>query len=212
ALAQRERRVHAAGVELDALPDAIGPRAEDHHFAAARRRGLVLALVGGGEGRRQRFELGSAGVDALVDGAGAELAAPGPRPVLSRPDLFVAEAVLLPNLQPRRGRIVAGGANLPFHLHDLGDLAQEPRIDRGELINLLDAHADAEGVADGEDALGARRAEVFDDVIAVVAARLEAADADLERAQPLLQRLVEGAADGHRLAHRLHRQSEHRQR
>ena len=122
-------------------------------------------------------------------------------------------SVLLPACGEKvpEGRM-RGGADLPFHGHDLPHLAQEPRIDGGELIDLFDAHAPAEGVADGEDALRARRAEELDDVIAVVAAGDQAAHADLERAQPLLQRLVECAADGHGLADRLHRQAEERRR
>ncbi len=39
-------------------------------------------------------------------------------------------------------------------------------------------------------------------------ARLQAGDADLQRAEAFLQGLVEGAADGHGLADRLHRQAE----
>ena len=42
-LAQREHGVHAAVVELDALPDAVRPAAEDDHLAAIGRRALALA-------------------------------------------------------------------------------------------------------------------------------------------------------------------------
>ena len=67
-LAQREGRVHAAVVELDALPDPVRPAAEDHDLAAVRRPRLALVLVGRIEVGRVRLELGGAGVDALVDG------------------------------------------------------------------------------------------------------------------------------------------------
>ena len=43
---QREGGVHARVVELDALADAVGPAAEDHHLLARGREGLVLFLVG----------------------------------------------------------------------------------------------------------------------------------------------------------------------
>ena len=65
--AHRQRRVHAAVVELDALADAVRTAAEDHDLLAARRVGLALFLVGrihvGGVGG----ELGGAGIDTLVN-------------------------------------------------------------------------------------------------------------------------------------------------
>jgi predicted signal transduction protein with EAL and GGDEF domain len=70
-LAQRERGVHAAVVELDALADAVGAAAEDDDLAAVGRR-LALVLVGRVEVGRVGGELGGAGVDALVDRAHAE--------------------------------------------------------------------------------------------------------------------------------------------
>ena len=76
--AQRERGVAAAIVELDALPDAVGPAAEnDDLLAPARSR-----FAGGDAGERRlvgrihvggrRREFGGAGVDALVDRRDAE--------------------------------------------------------------------------------------------------------------------------------------------
>ena len=65
---QRETGLHAAVIELDALPDAIRPAAEDDHFAIVRRRGLVVRFVGGIQIRREGFEFGRAGIDAIVGG------------------------------------------------------------------------------------------------------------------------------------------------
>ena len=45
-LAQRQRRVHAAVVELDALADAVRPAAQHHDLLLRRRLGLALFLVG----------------------------------------------------------------------------------------------------------------------------------------------------------------------
>ncbi len=73
---QRQRGVHAAVVELDALADAVRTAAEDHDLAAAEVGcGLALLFVrrvhiGGG-----RREFRGAGVHALEDRAYAELAA-----------------------------------------------------------------------------------------------------------------------------------------
>ncbi len=64
--AQREGRVAAAVVELDSLPDAVGPAAQDDDLLAVGRRRLVLVFVGRVEVRRVALELGGAGVHALV--------------------------------------------------------------------------------------------------------------------------------------------------
>ena len=64
-IAQRERGVHAAVVELDPLTDAVRPRPEDDDPRLRRRSHLVLVLVGAVVVRRVRGELGAAGVDGL---------------------------------------------------------------------------------------------------------------------------------------------------
>ena len=61
-------RVHAAVVELDALPDPVRPRAEDHHaFALAERSALVLLAPGCVVVVRRRLDLAGDGVDPTVD-------------------------------------------------------------------------------------------------------------------------------------------------
>ncbi len=65
-LAQRERGVHAAVVELDALADAVRTAAEDHDLPLVRRIGLALFFVRRVHVGRGRGELRRAGVDALV--------------------------------------------------------------------------------------------------------------------------------------------------
>ena len=44
--AQRERRVAAAVIKFNSLPDAVWPAAQDHDFFLWRRRGLIFFLVG----------------------------------------------------------------------------------------------------------------------------------------------------------------------
>ena len=66
---EREGRVAAAVVELDALADAIGTGAENDDFWLCCRRRFVLLVVGGVEVGRHRLELGGAGIDELEDGA-----------------------------------------------------------------------------------------------------------------------------------------------
>ena len=65
-VAEREAGVHAAVVELDPLPDAVGPGSEDHHLASIGRADLGLVLVRRVVVRRRGSELGGARVDRLV--------------------------------------------------------------------------------------------------------------------------------------------------
>ena len=87
---------------------------------------------------------------------------------------------------------------------DLLDLGQEPAIDLGVLVDFLQRHADAEGVGDVPQALGARVRQLVGDRVRIDGLEVEAVDAGLQPAQRLLQRFLEGAADGHDLADRLH--------
>ena len=61
-----------------------------------------------------------------------------------------------------------------------------------------------EGVANVPDALRSRFAEFLLQFLTVGRALVHAIDADFEAAQSLLERFLEGAADGHHLADRLH--------
>ncbi len=211
-LAQRERRVHAAVVEFDALADPVRTAAQHHDLALVGRVGLALAMLGlvgrvhvGGVGG----ELGRAGIDALVDrthvvgqarfahGLGVRLHQPGQAPV--------GEALLLQVAQ--LGGRQAGqraGLDLRLGLDDVLDLGEEPRVDVGLGVHLLERHAQAERIADVPDAVRARLADLLDDLVAIGRLLVQPVDADLQAAQRLLERLLEGAAHRHHLAHRLH--------
>ena len=125
-----------------------------------------------------------------------------------------------PCLEPaqRAGRCrQALGANLGLGLDDLADLRQEPGIDPASGVDIGIAHAEPHRLRHLEEAVGRGRAERGADRVLVVAlaeARdrdlVEAGEAGLQRAQRLLQALLEGAADRHRLADRFHRGGEHR--
>ena len=69
-LTEREARVAAAIVELDALPDPVGATTKDHHAFPAWlfRPGFVLVLPRGVVVGRLGLELGGTGVDRLVGG------------------------------------------------------------------------------------------------------------------------------------------------
>ena len=199
-VAQGEAGVHAGVVELDALADPVGAGAEDEHRRALARGDLVLLVVGAVVVRRQRGELGRAGVDRLVDRAHAEgVAHPADdrlRHPAQRRDLGVAEAV--PLGQPEQVGVEAGGVGDGIRdVLDERHLVEEPRVDAGGLVHLLDRqpaaqrllheHDPAVGGAAGlvEERAGLARSS------GAVAVPVEAAALLLERAQRLLQRLGE---------------------
>ncbi len=65
---QREGGVAATIIELNSLPYAIGTAAENHHLLAIGRGGFVFRFVARIHVRREAFEFGGAGIDAIEDG------------------------------------------------------------------------------------------------------------------------------------------------
>src|SRR5204862_4025872 len=134
-LAERERGMDAAIVELDALPDPIRTAPENHDLAAIGAVGLVAAgLVGRVEVRRVRDELRAARVDGLVDRADTHALAPRTHGGLpDAEDLAeprVREARLLERAQSRPGeRVERRAGEEPLLRHQLVDVAEEPRVD-----------------------------------------------------------------------------------
>src|SRR5690348_13027159 len=65
----------AAIIELDPLPDAVGPAAQNHDFSPAGGVGFALRLVTGVEIRREAFELRCASVHTAEHGLNTHLLA-----------------------------------------------------------------------------------------------------------------------------------------
>ena len=112
---------------------------------------------------------------------------------------------------------------MAFLAHDVGDLTQEPRLIGAGRVDLFDRQAVAEGLGDDADAVGRGHAQRADDCGArrrIVGGAGYALDLDFvkagqarfQSAQGLLHRFLEGATDGHDLAHRLHRGAQQRLR
>ena len=106
-------------------------------------------------------------------------------------------------------------ARLPFTfgLEQLGHLVQEPGVDAGSLRHRLDRRAELERTLDLEHPLGRRRPEgrehrfervVLQAVVGGRGAHHPAGTVRLQPAEPLLERLLERAADRHRLADGFH--------
>ena len=218
---EREGRVDAAVVELHALADPVRTAPENHHRRSFERCDLTDVLVGAVVIRGGGFELRRAGVDGLVRDVDAR-GAPDRAHQLGRlvpeiRELTVAEAEAL--RPPPGGSVQVRGPDETFELDgrldDLGHLVEEPRIDPGDLVQSLDRDAAPEGHADGEQPIRRRGpARAFEVLDAQVdegrVSVIESGTATLQRSQRLLQRLGEGAADGHHFADRLHHRAEHR--
>ena len=220
-VAQGERRVHAAVVELDSLTDAIRARTQDDDALTIRRANLVLVLVGGIVIRSLGGELGRARVHGLVRGDDpGDLASRANCCFVDTPEmgqLGVTEAQPL-HPTPRRarhrtGRLVGHGGAL---FHDHRHLVEEPRIDPTRVVDAIDRYATAQQLADLEDALGrgdAHRCQQFvvghRGQLALGRITAETRATLLQRTQRLLQALGEGAPDRHDLAHALHLRAQH---
>ena len=214
--AQRERRMHAAVVELDALADTVGPATEDHDLALVGGPGFALVLVRGIHVRGGRRELRGAGIDPLEHGTDAECATMSAHVRLGNADQL-RDAAVGETLALQRAhaglveRRLAARHDRALFVDDVLDLHQEPRIDARSLVDLGQRQARAERIAHVAETVRARHAQFFEQRIARIVVdqrqrrdRRQAVDAGLEAAQRLLQRLLEGAAHRHDLAHRLH--------
>ena len=144
-LAQRERRVHAAVVELDALADAVRTGTEDHDLLAVAVADLGLVLVGRVVVRRLGGELGGARVDRLVgrDHAG-RLAGGADVGLVGAPqvgELRIGEAEPL-GAPPGLACVIVDGPLFGERmalLDDHRDLVEEPRVDLGGRVDGVDA-------------------------------------------------------------------------
>jgi len=154
-------------------------------------------------------ELCRAGVHPLEHGPDAELVAARAHLVLFRLEQVREPAVgktLALQLPHPTGVDVCKLAVIEVHLdvHDILDLREEPRVDARQLVHFLQRHPALESISDVPDAVGTGVAQFRLDGLAVARALVHAVHAHFQPAQRLLERLLEGAADGHHLAHRFH--------
>ena len=208
----RQHAVHAAVVELDALPDAVGTAAEHDDLLLVAALALVLLLEGAVVVGRAGREFSGAGVHQLVHPADAELLAPLVHLALQAAqqvrDLPVGVALLLGLEEQVLGQ---RPERVPLDLllgeDQVLDLLQEPEVDAGALVDGLEGDAGLDGVVDVEEPVPAGVAQALEQHVRVgdlAAVGAQAVAADLEALAGLLQRLLEAAADAHGLAHALH--------
>ena len=123
----------------------------------------------------------------------------------------VGEALALEKIQPLpvpQGRRPQG-AHLAGDLNQFFDLRQEPRIDPGEFVQRVHRVSQAEGFGDKPQSLRAGHAQFMLERdmrvgVLVVEDFVETVGADFQAAQGLVERFLEGPANGHHLADRFH--------
>src|SRR5690606_27460937 len=150
---------NAAVVELDALPDAVRAGAQDHDLPAIARWRLARRLIGRVEVRRRGRELPGARVDHVVRRADTERpAALAHVPLGLAAELREQPVAETHALHAQQGNAIdVGQRAIPLlGVVHLLRLREEPRVDEGELADLVDAHAGLERALDLEDALGCR--------------------------------------------------------
>ena len=208
----------AAPVELHGGADAVGAGAEDDDALASvsGRLGQVVpfALVGQVQVVGLGRELTGQGVDlpddrrdpvSFAEGADFQQVCGSAAAGEDARDLEVGEAVGLGLAQQGGGEGLPGAFQLPRDIDDVLQLAEEPLVDAGEPVDVADAVAGLERFADGEDApvrgIPERLVQVGGGQVAVAD---EAMHPLADHAQAFLDGLLEGAADRHHLADRLH--------
>ena len=194
-------------VELDALTDTdrTGTEYDDRLFVALSLGDELLRLVflikGGIEVRRFGGKLSRAGVDHLVDRGTRiiDLAAG------QLGDGLVEEAGLF------GGEIELVGQIAFFELFgdvdDVLHLVEEPLVDHGDIVDLLNGNAALEGFVDAEDpSVVADAQTVGDRGVGELLEFLvvEGVVGDLSAADSLHDRLLKGRRDRHDLAGRFH--------
>ncbi len=220
-IAKREGRMAAAIIELDALADTVRAAAENDDLLAIRNFGFRARLaderrligrvhIGG-----RRSEFGGAGIDALIDRMHVEIGAQLGHVfgVLGRQacKAGIGEAHGFQHAQVFRILRQSVFADALFGLYDGFDLFKEPRIDLRCVMHLLDAKAEAHGLCDHAQAVRRRRADGGADCVLLVAFLdvgnsdfIKARQAGFQTAQCLLQAFLEGTANSHHFADRLH--------
>ena len=197
---ERPHAVDGRIVKLDALADADRPGAEHHDdgLAAAREGACLAARVRAGvEIRRLRVEFGRAGVDHLVACAegGQRLAAGQAAQRRVRIAEVLAALVKLRCQAAPDARLI---------VHEVLQPGQKPAVDAGDVVDLIDGHAAAQRLKDGEQAVIVAVGEPVAHRAVGQGLGVQRVEMDLGAAHGLEQRALEVRADGHDLAGGLH--------
>lgn len=198
-----------APVELDRATDSVDTAAESDNTIIVEsdivRRAVVRGVQVVGVGR----EFGGKGVDLLDPGADVERQSVGTDFVLGALDgignLSVGETHLLSlqDLILLQVLEATGSLELSGAVDNVLQLVEEPLVDLGQLMDLLDRVVLVEhGLADGEPSAVSGVLKLKVEILKLVA--LESDESGVDLADSLLERLLKGSADSHDLTDRLH--------
>ena len=206
--AQRVAGMATAVIEFNSLPDSVGTRTENDDFFLRRGRSFVFFFVSGIEIRRVAFELGRAGVNALVNRLQAMFLAEVAdfflaafaiqTPRASEPPVGESHAL---GLAQHLGRDRFHGMlfQLKLHIVNLFDLIKKPRVNRSHLRDLLDGESLPECILNIAQTLRMRRDQTLRKNFG-----LDLLGADtlprIEGANSFLQCFFKSAANGHYFA------------
>ena len=201
-LFQRPHAVDGGVVELDALADADGAGAQHHDDGPSgpgEGPGLAHGVVGGVEIGGLGVELGAAGIHHLVNGVpvGRKFAAGEALQCLVGVAQALAPQVLLLGEVPGEGGL---------KVRQLLDLAEEPAVDLGDIVDLLHTDAGLEGLEHGKKPVVVHPGKALPDGGGIVGVLLavQGVHADLRAPDGLHQRHLEAGSNGHDLAGGLH--------
>ena len=198
---QRPDAVHRGIVKLNALSNADRAGAQHQHHGlsgAPERPGLADTVAAGIEIGRSGVKLGAAGIHhlvAVVEGHGQVLSA-------QAPDGGIRESQMLGlHVYVRAER--AGGERV-LHVDQVLNLVEEEPVHHGQGMNVVHAHAAAQGFIDGEQPVVILVHEPLGGGPAVQGRALQGVQPDLRAADGLHQRFLKALTDGHDFARGLH--------
>ena len=201
--------MHAAIVKFNALPNAVRAATQDHDFFVGGGFCFALVFISGIHVSRVGRELSSASVYPFVNRPNVHGVALSTHFMLGDfqqlGQAAIRETFFLQGTQfVSADRFQAGGFQLKLNLHDVFNLYQEPRVNFGEVENLIHTEAHGKGIAHIPNAVGSWLAQFFFKHFAVLGFFIQTINTHFQTAQGFLEGLLEGAAHGHDLAHRLH--------
>ncbi|SAA12983.1 Uncharacterised protein [Enterobacter hormaechei] len=213
--AQRQRGMHAAVVELNALADTVWTAAQHHNLVAVDGRvRLALVFIGGVHVRGIGRELCRTGVHALVNRVQVILVAQLADLRFTYARQFsqtrIGEAFTLQHAQEVCVQAVdAQLCHFLFQTHQLFNLHQEPAVDVSQVKYAVDREARTEGIGDVPDTLCARVFQLaadFGQCFRVVQAdfRVKAGRAHFQATQRFLQGFLLRAANRHDFTNGFH--------
>src|SRR5690606_8256023 len=185
----------------DALADTVGPAAKNDDLLAISRLGLTFVFVRGVHVGRRGREFRCARINALVYRADTHLMTQlanfrfGCVEQIRQTTIRETTALEFTHrvvFEIRQGLLLERQLNVD----NLLDLRKEPRIDLGELMNVFQAEALGERITFIPDTLRTRLAEFNLQFFAVGRHLVKAVHPYFQPAQGLLERFLEGAADG----------------